>query len=752
MAVLRGLLGNLGFRQSDLGKLQAELTQSTQLQAGVWTLCGSEGHCESVVTGSHMVDITAVAGHLFIGSELDIALCIGGKDIDRFVGLSCFQSEVVLQLHLPPVTGGIGGSQDHGGCGILPDQGCHGGFRPGLVVFKAIGDDFRSLDLLQGPIGEHQGKGSEPAQLQAAVRIAGVPEADREGIFAYRHIIFIGTEVSRPVIDKLDSAGGITGEGECQVIPLSRLAVDVLFHLDLPPIGLLVGRGQGHGGCGIAAAQALHGAVGPDPEAVEALGGCRGDRRQILRIVDFDYRDIRKQQLAGAQAAQFQAAVAVAACLELHGEFIFTLLYIVLIGAIVGRIVVDELNPPFGIAGKAEGNPVIAALRCGQVLLQLHLPPVGGRIGIDQLQALRGLGACRGNQRSLAPHVHAGEGILRQQPLCFFRICFPEVNVSKGKGHIRAVTQLTQLQAGALRYIFIRCEIEGSNAKVAVYPLGFGADHGRRTVIDGIGYILGSAAGFGEYEGGLISLSLHQGAVNCQLDPPAFLCMEGCRQMPLRGGFHGSAGLFRGHVQEIGGQIFLQRFTGNGGNGKDKLVQTAQLQAGVYLAVFGLARGKAYGDLIFTGLYFILVGPIVGRAVADKADRTGSAAGKAVDELVKLSVNSLDLLVQPNPLHVARSVFGGEGHAGLAVLPDYRGQGSIRLKGKAFQAVGLAALADTLHEGVAVGLGLRGRIGLCRLRDLLTAACQNKQVRQQQQHSDPSDRFGCLVFTHKNPS
>ena len=647
----------LGLGQGDLSEGQTEFAQTTQFQTCICTLSRRKGHTEGILAFHHGIHVAGVAGDVFVGAELHVADVIGGKDKLCLISLAGFQRKVGLQLHLPPVGGGVLGDQGHGSLVILTSQRLHGCLGPGLVVFKAIGGHFGLFDRLDGVVLEYQLAVTQAAQFQTAVGLAAVLKLHLEGVLTHYHVVLVGGKVSSVVVDKLDAAGGIAGEGIGHFIALAGLAVDVLLQLDLPPIGGSVLACQGQGGSGILTGGLGHRAVRPDIEGAETVGsGCLGCGS--LGLFDLFHGDLGEQQFTLAQTTQFQTAVAVAAGLEFHSKDVLALLYIVLIGTEVGGGVVDKLNTAFRVAGKGKLDAVVAALLGLQFLLQLHLPPVGGGVGVGQLQTFGRLAALGGHQCALGPDIDTGEGILRLQLCQLLLIHFHKVHVSKGQFHIAAIAQLTQFQAGALGHVLVGSQVEGGHTDIAFHPLGLGAQDRRGAVVDGVGHVLSFAAFLGKDEGGLVSLTLDQGAVHSQLHTPAFVCLVGGSQMTVSVLHHVAGGLIS-HVQEEGIQVGGQFLALNSAEGQGELVQSTQLQSGADLAAGVLTCGKADNELVLAGLHFILIGLIVGSAFTYEADSAFHIAGKTEDQFVVAAEPGIQFLGQTDVLCFAGRVGGG---------------------------------------------------------------------------------------------
>ena len=695
-----------------------------------------------------------MAGHV-VAAKLDVAFGIAGEGIDCLIGLAGFQLEVVLQLDLPPVAGLICGNQDHGIRGIFPVQGLHGAFGPALIAFKTVAYMLRLFDFLDGVVGEDQIEIAQATQFQAAVGLAVVLKPNCKAVLALNGIVFIGAKIHSIIVDKLDPAGCVAGEGIGNFVALACCAVDILLHLDLPPVGGIILRDNGHGGCGILPCDRLHRAILPNLEAAEPGCGAFTVAVALRRcgFVNFLHGNLRKLQFAGTQAAQLQTAVAVTAGLQFHGEGILTLLHVILIGAVVSRVVIDELDTAGCIAGKAEGHLVILASLALLFLLQFHLPPVGGRIGVDEGQALGRLGTDSGSQCALSPDIHTGEGILCQQFFQLLLVNFLEVNVSKDNGCLFTAGQHAQLKAGTLLNGFVGSQIESCDAQIAVHPLGSGADDRCRAIVYRVGNILILAAFSQEDEGGLISFALDQVPVHSQLDPPALFGLERGRQMAVGVYHHGAAGLFRGNVEEIIGQVFGQFLEGNAGDVQLELIQFAQFQTGRYLAAAIFVRGKANHDLIFAGFHSKGVLFVHHGALAGKPDRTSHIAGKAVDHFIEMAVCSFDLLIQPDLRGLAGSIGGGQGHAVFGVFPLHILQAGSHMNRNAVQAIGLAALAQAVHKLMAVFIfsrrhAFRGCFRFHGIGLLLSAGCQGKDMRNQQKDRGPFF-CACICFFHK---
>ena len=745
-----GLAGNLFQRNGS--ELQTEVTQTAQFQTVVGIGCADgEGHGEGIATGNHMVNIRSLAGHV-IAAELDITLCIAGEGVDSFVGLTGFGGEVIFHLNLPPVAGFILGDQDHGVFGIFTGQELHGSFGPCLIALKTVALIDGLFDFLHGIVGKDQLEGAQTAQLQTAVRLSAVLKLHGEGVFARNHIVFIAAVVESIVIDELDAAGCIAGEGVGQLIALTCGAAQVLLHLDLPPVSGIVLGSQGHGGGSILSCNRLHRSILPNLEAAETgcggagVGGCLGGLVNALNL------DFGKQQFAGTQTAQFQTAVAVAAGLQFYGEGVLTLLHVKLIGAVVSCVIIDELDAAGCVAGKAEGHTVILALLALQFLLQLYLPPVGGRIGVGKKQTLSRLSTHSGGQCAFGPDIHTGEGILGKELFQLSCIHFLKINVSKGHARFFTAGKHTQFQASTLGDGFVGSQIEGSHAQITVHPLGSGADDRCRIVIYGIGHVLGLAVFLGEYKGGFIGLALDQTPVNSQLDPPALVGLESGSQSAVSGQIHIAAGIFGSHIQKILGEICLQLRNGGFGKGQFKGFQTAQFQTGSDLAC--LTGSEAHDDLIFAAYDFIGVGIIENRIGACKTHTTGNIAGELVNCLIIVAVNSIELGIQPDSTGFTGCVGRGQRELCFLILPLHGGQTVSGENCKGIKAVAFAALAQTIGKFMAVGFCFYGGHAFrrfCCYRLLIVAGCQGDQIDKHQKECKPSG-FGCFHVSHNVPS
>ena len=123
--------------------------------------------------------------------------------------------------------------------------------------------------------------------------------------------------------------------------------------------------------------------------------------RQSLHFLQVNAGEV---QFECAQTAQLQAGIGIGnADGEDHGDGVCAHIHKEHICALAGEVVAAELDITGCGAGEGVGDLIGLAGHGGEVVLQLHLPPVACGIGGDQLHGGGGVLTDDGDQRTFVP-------------------------------------------------------------------------------------------------------------------------------------------------------------------------------------------------------------------------------------------------------------------------------------------------------------------------------------------------------------